>query len=162
MSRHLLVSAVLIGAFCTGCTPGATGTSSGAGGTVPGTGGRTVVIDVSLTLYPAASLQQGEGGGYAPLVTDVSVGDSIRFTNMDGFANTATAIPAATTFPSGSPLASSAQSQSGATLSQPWSSGTLPQAGSMSQSILVDKAGTYLYGCFFHYGAPMRGVIVAQ
>jgi plastocyanin len=24
------------------------------------------------------------------------------------------------------------------------------------------KRGTYLYGCFFHYGATMRGVIVAQ
>jgi plastocyanin len=42
-----------------------------------------------------------------------------------------------------------------------FSSGAM-QAGSSSQSITVDRAGTYLFGCFFHYGAPMRGAIVAQ
>jgi plastocyanin len=36
------------------------------------------------------------------------------------------------------------------------------QAGSGSQTVAADKAGTYLYGCFYHYGAPMRGAIVAQ
>ncbi|MGZ3576305.1 MAG: cupredoxin domain-containing protein [Vulcanimicrobiaceae bacterium] len=161
MSRNILVYATLL-VLCAACTPGASGTGAITGGTVPGVGGKTVVIDVSLTLYQAAQLQQGEGGGYAPLVTSVSVGDNIRFINQDGFSNTATSIPSATTFPSGSPFSTSAQTQSGSALSQPWSSGTLPQSGSASQSILVDKAGTYLYGCFFHYGAPMRGVIVAQ
>ena len=28
--------------------------------------------------------------------------------------------------------------------------------------VLADKPGTYLYGCFFHYTAPMRGAIIAQ
>lgn len=159
MNRHIFASAALLAVLCTACTPGASGTNAITGNTGSG---RTVVINVSLTLYQAAAVPQGQAGGYSPLVTKVSVGDNIRFVNNDGFANTATSIPTSTTFPSGSPFSTSAQTQSGSTLSQPWSSGTLPQAGSGSQTILVDQAGTYLYGCFFHYGAPMRGVIVAQ
>jgi len=50
---------------------------------------------------------------------------------------------------------------SGATLSGGWSSGTLG-AGSGSQILLADKPGTYLYGCFFHYTAPMHGAILVQ
>ena len=49
----------------------------------------------------------------------------------------------------------------GTTLSGGFSSGAL-QPGSSSQTITADRAGTYLFGCFFHYGAPMRAAIVAQ
>jgi len=111
-----------------------------------------MTIDVNLTLHR---------DGYLPDAITVPVGSSIRFMNSDGFAHTATLIPSATSFPSGSPFAASAQTQSGTVISQPWSSGTL-QAGSASQTITVDAPGTYLFGCFFHYGAPMRGTIVAQ
>jgi plastocyanin len=91
----------------------------------------------------------------------VAVGSQIRFTNSDGFAHTATLIPNATSFPSGSVFDVSALTQKGSAISGPWTSGTMP-AGTSSQILTVDRAGTYLYGCFFHYGAPMRGVIVAQ
>jgi plastocyanin len=148
--------------LCTACTPGAqVSAAAPAGGIVSG-GGSTVIIDVSLTNHPVAQLAQGSGAGYAPLTSTVTVGDFIKFVNSDGFANTATAIPNATSFPNGSPFAASAQNQGGAVLSQSWSSGTLSGVGSGSQAILVDKPGTYLYGCFYHYGAPMRGVIIAQ
>jgi plastocyanin len=152
----------LLATILAACTPGAAGTgpSQSAGGA--GAGQQTVVIDVSLTLHAAQSLAQGQGAGYAPLTATVPVGDLIQFTNSDNFANTATLIPQAATFPSASPFAASAQTQSGTLLSHPWSSGTLSNAGARSQPILVDKPGTYLYGCFFHYGAPMRGAIVAQ
>jgi plastocyanin len=152
----------LLAALLTACTPGAitTNPSQSAGTGRPGA--QTVIIDVSLTLHGAQALAQGEAAGYAPLVTTVAVGNLVQFTNSDGFANTATLIPQATTFPAGSPFHASAQTQSGTLLSQPWSSGTLQNAGAQSQPILVDKPGTYLYGCFFHYGSPMRGVIVAQ
>jgi plastocyanin len=151
----------LLAMILTACTPGAAGIaqSQSAGGRP---GGQTVVIDVSLTFHPEQTLAQGNAAGYAPLTTTVAVGDLIEFTNSDGFANTATLIPQATAFPSGSPFLASAQVQSGTFLSQTWSSGTLSNAGAKSQTILVDKPGTFLYGCFFHYGAPMRGVIVAQ
>jgi plastocyanin len=38
----------------------------------------------------------------------------------------------------------------------------LIQPDSASQTILADKPGTYLYGCYFHYSAPMRGAIIAR
>lgn len=153
---------VLLTLLLTGCTPGAIATnpSQSPGAALPGA--QTVVIDVSLTFHAAQTLPQGQAAGYAPLATTVAVGDLIQFTNSDGFANTATLIPQATSFPLGSPFTASAQNQSGTLLSQLWTSGTLPGTGAKSQSILVDKAGTYLYGCFYHYGSPMRGVIVAQ
>ena len=119
-----------------------------------------MTIDVSLTAHGASSTPYGQAGGYAPAVTSVAVGSTIRFINSDSFAHTATMVPG-NTFPVGSPIASSSQTPSGAQLSAAWSSGTL-NAGQSSQSFLADRAGTYLYGCFFHYGAPMRGAIVAQ
>jgi plastocyanin len=142
-------------AGCTAaCTPGAA--------SMPAAGGppATVTIDVSLTAHAAIPTAFGALGGYAPAVTTVAVGSTLRFVNSDGFAHTATAVSAAA-FPVGSPFTASAQTQSGTALSQGWSSGTLA-AGASSQVIAVDRAGTYLYGCFFHYGSPMRGVIVAH
>lgn len=121
-----------------------------ATGNAPGSQSQT--IDVNLTLHP---------DGYSPDTITVPVGSSIRFTNSDGFAHTATLIPGATSFPASSPFTASAVTQSGSVISQPWSSGAM-QAGASSQSIRIDAAGTYLYGCFYHYGAPMHGTIVAQ
>ncbi len=129
------------------CTPGGMSAPPGSGG-----GANTMTIDVNLTLHAK---------GYLPDTLTVPVGSSIRFMNSDGFAHTATVIPGAATFPSGSPFGVSAQTQSGTLITQDWSSGIL-QAGATSQTITVDAPGTYLFGCFFHYGAPMRGTIVAQ
>ena len=140
------------------CTPGGTFAGSGSSG-----GTSVTTIDVNLTLHQQTN-------GFSPDTVTVPVGSSIRFINSDGFAHTATLIPGATTFPNGRPNVppwsdGSATSQipknGPALLSQPWSSGAL-QAGTASQSITVDTPGTYLYGCYFHYGAPMRGTIIAQ
>lgn len=141
------------------CTPGGAAMSvpNGAGGGM----GAPAIVNANLTLNAAASTTAGLAGGYAPLTTTIAVGSTLQFVNTDSFAHTATSIPGATTFPGGSPFGSSAQSAAGSMLSQTWSSGTL-QAGARSQAITVDKPGTYLFGCFFHYGAPMRGQIVAM
>ena len=32
----------------------------------------------------------------------------------------------------------------------------------MLRALTADLPGTYVFGCFFHYGAPMRGVIIVQ
>jgi plastocyanin len=109
-------------------------------------------VDVNLTLHP---------DGYAPIPVNVAVGTYVQFVNSDGFAHTASAIPGVNTFPAVSPFSVSAQQQSGTAVSGSWSSGTL-QAGQSSQLIRIDAAGTYYFGCFFHYGAPMRGTIVAH
>ncbi|MGB8967016.1 MAG: plastocyanin/azurin family copper-binding protein [Candidatus Cybelea sp.] len=148
--RSLAATAIaLLGA----CTAGGIPTStSGGGGTI---------INVDLTLNAPTPTAYGESGGYAPAVTTIAVGSQIRFMNTDSFAHTATLIPNATSFPVGSPFGITALMQHGTTLSGGFTSGAM-QAGTSSQAILVDRAGTYLFGCFFHYGAPMRGAIVAQ
>lgn len=150
-----LLAFALSSALLAACTPGGVAPPDGGGST------SAVTIDVNLTLHPPGSTPAGTGGGYAPLVTTVAVGTTIRFVNSDGFAHTATAIPGASTFPSGFPFTVAALTQSGHTLSGGFSSGEL-QAGSSSQSLVADVAGTYLFGCFHHYGAPMRGAIVVQ
>jgi plastocyanin len=119
------------------CTAGGIPTSSG------GAGG--VTIDINLTLSQPVQTPYGLSGGFTPAITTVPVGSQFQFTQ----------------FPAGSPLGQQATHQSGSNLSGGFTSGAL-QAGSSSQTITADKAGTYLFGCFFHYGAPMRGAIIAQ
>lgn len=119
-----------------------------------------MTIDVSLTASAAAATAYGSGGGYAPLVTMVPLGTTVRFVNVDSFSHTATSL-SGTSFPSASPFGGGALNPSGNTLSAGWSSGTLSTGGA-SPALLADKPGTYLYGCFFHYGAPMRGAIVVK
>ncbi len=136
------------------CTPGAS--AAGSATAVPA----AVTIDVSLTAFPPAATAYGQGAGFAPEVTSVSAGTTIRFANMDSFAHTATSLRGAA-FPASSPFDSSALGAFGATLSGGWSSGALG-AGDASQIVLADAPGTYLYGCFFHYTAPMRGAIVVR
>lgn len=138
-------AALILAAALAGCTPGAASMPQQGGGAA-------LTVDVNLTQH---------ADGYAPDTITVPVGSSIRFFNSDSFAHTATLIPGATTFPAGSPFSASAQTQSGTAVSSPWSTGSLA-AGTSSQTILIDKPGTYLFGCFYHYGAPMRGTIVAQ
>jgi plastocyanin len=145
--------AAAIALLLAACTAGGIPTSSG------GSGG--VTIDVSLTQYAPTPTQYGQSGGYSPPVTIVSVGSQIHFVNVDSFAHTATEILGATTFPQGSPFNAGALTQKGSTLSGGFSSGAL-QPNASSQTITADQPGTYLFGCFFHYGAPMRAAIVAQ
>lgn len=141
--RTPALAALLIAA---GCTPGGVAPATGTSGSA------TQSIAINLTLDPK---------GYSPDTVTVPVGSTIRFTNTDGFSHTATLLPGATSFPASSPFNASAQTRSGATISQAWSTGTL-LAGQSSQTFVVDQAGTYLYACFYHYGAPMQGTIVAQ
>jgi plastocyanin len=154
-SLGLLLATTLLAA----CTPGGL-PSSGGGGS--GGGPTSVTIDVNLTNHAPGQTPAGTGGGFAPLVTTVTVGSTIRFVNSDGFNHTATSIPGfPLTFPTGYPFNGTAFNQSGSTLSGGWSSGTLA-AGASSQSLNADKAGTYVFGCAIHYGSPMRGEIVVH
>lgn len=159
VERH--AAAIALAMIAAACTPGGAGSLAGSGGTAPTTG-KIVKVDVSLTLYPRMDTPAGSGLGYSPEITYVDVGDSVVFVNLDSFANTATFIPDAQTFPELSPLSTNATSRSGGIISQPWSSGALVQAGAQSQPILVDRPGVFLYGCFYHYDGGMRGEIVAE
>jgi len=148
--KLLLLGAALL---AVGCTPGSFALASASAGAAAGVTGKIVTVDVDLTKDP---------DGYAPEDTVLNVGDGVRFHNSDGFAHTATAIAGAT-FPTAYPFSSSALNQTGNKLSQGiatggFSSGNLtPDA--VSQTLLADAPGTYLFGCFYHYGTPMRAQI---
>jgi plastocyanin len=150
--RALLVLATIAFAGCTYGAPSASGTGLGAGVTT---------IDVSLTAHAASATSAGTSGGYAPAALTIPVGSHVQFLNADSFAHTASLVSNAQTFPTSSPLGASALSAAGTTLSSAWSSGNLT-AGARSPVLLADRPGTYLYGCFYHYGAPMRGAIVVR
>ncbi len=141
-------------ALLAACTAGGVPTSTGGGG--------GIVIEANLTLFGQTPTPYGTSAAYSPAITTVPVGAQIVFKNTDGFCcHTATLIPNATTFPQGYIFPISATSQSGTTLSGGFSSGAM-QPGASSQSITADRSGTYLFGCFFHYNAPMRAAIVVQ
>lgn len=145
------------------CTPNGIGSGpSGGSGT-----GVTHTVDLNLTVYQnVTSTPYGQSIAIKPAVLDVAVGDSIVFVNADGFAHTSTSLPVGTTnnetqFPNKSPINGlGTLTAGGTTLSGGWSSGAL-QAGA-SYTVVADKAGTYLYGCHYHYSANMRGAIVAK
>jgi plastocyanin len=143
--KHVLLGAALLSTVA--CTPGSFAPASSTGGPA-GITGRIVTIDVDLTNDP---------DGYSPQDSMLAVGDGVRFHNSDGFSHTATSI-AGTTFPTVYPFTSAALTQKGSKLSSGFSSGNLT-AGSFSQTLLVDAPGTYLFGCFYHYGSPMRAQI---
>ncbi len=136
------------------CTPGAFSAASSGGGP---TGSQVMTIDVDLTQDPDGNTPGGVGGGYLPLVTAVQVGTYVRFHNSDGFSHTATSI-AGSSFPNQYPFTSKALNQSGTNLSGGFSTGSL-SSGSYSVQFLADTVGTYLFGCFYHYGTPMRAAI---
>jgi plastocyanin len=143
-------------AVLSACTQGGIATSTGSNAS-----GTTHIVDVNLTLNQPVSTTFGQSGGMKPPILHVAVGDSIIFMNSDGFAHTASSVGTGTQFPVSGP-GLWAETQHATTLSTPqWTSGVM-QAGASSQTIIADKAGTYFFGCFFHYGAPMRGVIIAQ
>jgi plastocyanin len=142
-----------------GCTAGgiAPAPSGGASGLT-----QVTKIDVSLAAFPLQTTAAGPALGFSPEVTMVTVGSGVQFVNVDNTTHTATAIPGASTFPATTPFSISAITASASeNLSSGWTSGAL-QAGASSQVFLVDRPGTYLYGCFFHYSGNMRGVIVAH
>jgi plastocyanin len=139
---RFLVPALVIA--LSGCTFGAPSASSNS------SAGATT-IDVNLTSFLR---------GYSPDVLTVAVGTRIQFTNTDSFSHTATKV-SGSTFPPSSPFDGSALTASGVSLSAPWSSGNLV-AGASSPVFVADQTGTYLFGCFYHYGHPMQGEIVVQ
>jgi len=142
---------------------GLTACTDGAPGSMSATASGVTTIDVSLTAFAATTIAPGTSGGYSPAQLVVPVGTQIRFVNRDSFAHTASAVNG-TAFPPSSPLNASALTPSAgstALSAAGWSSGNLA-AGASSPVFVADTPGTYLFGCFYHYGAPMRGAIVVR
>jgi plastocyanin len=148
-----LVARLLLFALA-GCTSGAPPAGGGSSAAA------TTVIDVSLTSSPVVATAYGSSTGYAPAVASVSLGTTIQFVNRDTFAHTATSVHGAT-FPVDPGFTSGALNPSGTRLSTGWTSGNLA-AAAVSPPVLADVAGTYLYGCFYHYGGGMHGAIIVH
>ena len=152
--KHSVAFAAI--ALLCACANGGIAPSSGAGAVTTS----VTKIDVSIAAYGQGQTPAGPALGFSPLDTTVIVGTGVQFVNVDNTSHTASSVTG-TTFPQTSPLTFAATTLFGTSLSGGWSTGTL-QAGQSSPVLLVDRAGTYLYGCFFHYSGTMRGIIVAQ
>lgn len=123
--------------------------------------GSPVVVTLSLDRFAKVThLDAGDSVGISPAVVHVHVGDALVFVNGDQVAHhTATGLPS-TRF-SEPRWTQAALTQSGTIGAQAWSTGDLAP-GARSAPIAASTAGTYLYGCFFHYSAGMRGEIVVE
>ncbi len=141
-----------------GCTAGGIYASPAGSGNVSS----ITTVDVSIAAFGSQTTPAGSALGFSPAAINIAVGSGVRFVNVDNTTHTVTAIPGASTFPAISPFSASAL-QPGATsdISGAWGAGVL-QPGGSSGVFIANTAGTYLYGCFFHYSGGMRGVIVAH
>jgi plastocyanin len=121
-----------------------------------------VVVTLSLDHYAKLThLEAGDSIGVAPAVVHVHIGDTIVFVNGDQQAHhTATGLSGATRF--GEPRWTDAVLKPFGTIgAQPWSSGELAP-GASSAPMVASSPGAFLYGCFFHYSAGMRGEIIVE
>jgi len=125
-------------------------------------GAQAVQINLSLDRYAkVAHLAEGDSVGIAPPVVTVHVGDAIVFVNDDATAHhTATGLPGATRF-SEPRWSAAALKPSGSLGPAAWSTGDIAP-GAKSAVMVASTPGTFLYGCFFHYSAGMRGEIIVQ
>jgi len=124
--------------------------------------GGPVVVSLSLSKYTAVhNLDGGSAVGVRPDVVHVHVGDRVVFVNDDTDHHTATALVNAATFVDDPRWTDDALRASGQIGSGFWSTGDLAP-GQRSAPLTAKKPGTYLFGCFFDYGAGMRGEIVVE
>ncbi len=125
-------------------------------------GAQDAVVRLSLTHNTTiVHVKAGDMVGSAPQILRVHVGDRVVFANDDPKADhTATGLPGSAFVddPHWSDASLKAYGQIG---DDAWSSGDLAP-GKRSPPLPVSKAGTYLYGCFFHYSAGMRGEIIVE
>jgi plastocyanin len=122
----------------------------------------STVVTLNLTRYSkVAQLDAGDYVGVSPGRVVVHVGDQIVFVNNDTRHHTATLLLEAKEFPQDPHWTESAQRSSGKIGAEVWSTGDIAP-GARSAPLLVTKPGIYLYGCFYHYTAGMRGEIVVE
>jgi len=121
-----------------------------------------VIVSLSLSKYGTVqTIDAGKSAGVRPEVVRLHVGDSVVFVNDDTDHHTATALVGSTSFIDDPRWTDDALHATGAIGSGFWSTGDLAP-GQRSAPLVAKKAGTFLYGCFFDYGAGMRGEIVVS
>lgn len=122
----------------------------------------TTTVSLSLTKYTEiGKIDAGSTVGVRPRVVHLHVGDHVVFVNDDTDHHTATALVHAVTFVDDPRWTDDALHESGDIGSGFWTTGDLAP-GQKSAPLVAKKTGTYLFGCFFDYGAGMRGEIVVE
>ena len=129
-------------------------------------GAATLQVELGLQKFPSVvHASAGASAGIKPPTLTAHVGDSVVFVNADADSHhTATGLATsgrAATFPSDPRWTDAALKPSGTIGAGTWSTGDLAP-GARSQPMRLSRPGTFLYGCFFDYGAGMRGVIVVE
>src|SRR5690242_19359956 len=124
--------------------------------------GSSVVVSLSLSKYTAVrSIDAGSTVGVKPDIIRLRVGDSVVFVNDDTDHHTATSLLSAASFVDDPRWTDDALRATGEIGPGFWSTGDL-SPGQRSAPLVARKPGTYLFGCFFDYGAGMRGEIVVE
>jgi|HubBroStandDraft_4_1064222.scaffolds.fasta_scaffold961775_1 plastocyanin len=120
------------------------------------------IVSLSLTKYGTVqTVDAGTMVGVRPAVVRIRVGDSVVFVNDDTDHHTATSLVGAVSFVDDPRWTDDALHATGDLGSGFWSTGDLAP-GQRSGAFVAKKAGTYLFGCFYDYGAGMRGEIVVE
>ncbi len=124
---------------------------------------RLQVINMDIDFKPHKRPDQGKLAGFDPIVTEVHVGDRIRFTNTDDNEHTATGysfggqqIPDDYRF-QGDPTKEH-RSDIGAS---EWSTGNVRPHSASNKIFTAKTPGTFYYACAYHQKI-MRGAIVVK
>jgi plastocyanin len=124
--------------------------------------GDPTIVSLSLSKYTSVqAIEAGSTVGVRPGLVRVHVGDRVVFVNDDTDHHTATALLNAATFVDDPRWTDEALHAAGAIGAGFWSTGDLAPV-QKSQPLVAKKAGTFLFGCFFDYGAGMRGEIIVE
>jgi plastocyanin len=125
-------------------------------------GSDAAVVSLSLSKYGnVQTIGAGTTAGVRPGILTVHVGDRVVFVNDDTDHHTATSLVGAGAFVDDPRWTDDALHAVGEIGPGFWSTGDLAP-GQRSAPLVAKRPGTYLYGCFFDYGAGMRGEIVVE
>ena len=121
-----------------------------------------VSINMDLDFKPHKRSSFGKLQGYDPVEVHVHQNDQIQFVNTDdqshtatGFSFTGQVVPAHYTF-HGDPT----QAHGKIINQTEWSTGNVRAHGGRSQVFVAKTVGHYFFGCNYHLGNGMIGVIV--
>jgi len=156
-----LMAAAFVLTFLIGAAPATKSPSSAKHNNQPVTHS-LVKINMDLDFKPHTRSSFGKLQGYDPVEVHVHQNDRIQFVNVDDQTHTATGmsytgqvVPAHYLF-HGDPTKSHGRLIN----ATEWSTGNVRAHGGKSQVFVAKTVGHYFYGCTYHLGNGMIGVIV--
>ncbi|GAC1397261.1 MAG: hypothetical protein NVSMB59_17390 [Vulcanimicrobiaceae bacterium] len=118
---------------------------------------------MDIDFKPHKRPDQGKLGGFDPIVTEVHVGDRIRFANTDDNQHTATGYGfGGQQIPDDYRFQGDPTKQSGDAIgASEWSTGNVRPHSQSSKVFTAKTAGTFYFACAYHQ-KMMRGAIVVK